>query len=623
VRWDQDWSSVRPRDVTGVLEQAAVKLFPLGLTADRRVLYGVRDLGPVLVAGLPTSGVWRLVSALVVDRLRRQPPRELAVITIAAQDRPDPLLADAPQQRLGFVDPSDAAAVTQVVDNLDAELHRRLEQGPHDQPDMVLVVDEWADLPDCGPTFDLLARHGASVRMYLIASTTRPEDARLTGSVTLFQTRLVLQTPDESASIRVLGQPGAEELDRVGQAVPWLGGEVLSRVRGFSVPPAHIQHLVTSMCARVLSDTSPSLFEEEQPAHHDHDDDDELELDRAQADVADADAAITAEPYRQAPLIATVALAPQSQFMDQTAPPDAPPPPIAVQAFGRDRIAASGGELAASGAAWELFRIVCCLPPGKASFAHVAALKYPGEPDRKVAIQRLRQNKSNLQKAWAGVLPEDDAKRLLTARRGVLWLAEDLVTVDVHVFLCKLYDANRARIDQRLEDAISFYQQVRALYAGPLLSGRDEDYEWLAQPVEGRLTLRESYRHHERVATERLAELLVATERPADAGPLYADLMRDPGPPDAEADELEQFIFRQYAFREECARAVFECCRLTRDLPGLQRAYRELQDILRALAADADVAPGLEGTEPGAQTQARFQAIYAELSRGGSAAASD
>jgi hypothetical protein len=83
--------------------------------------------------------------------------------------------------------------------------------------------------------------------------------------------------------------------------------------------------------------------------------------------------------------------------------------------------------------------------------------------------------------------------------------------------------------------------------------------------------------------------------RPAEAAPLYAELMCDPCPPDVEADELEQFVHRQYAFREECARAVFECCRLTEDLPGLIRAYQELCEVLRALAADAGVALGSEG----------------------------
>jgi Bacterial transcriptional activator domain len=237
---------------------------------------------------------------------------------------------------------------------------------------------------------------------------------------------------------------------------------------------------------------------------------------------------------------------------------------------------------------------VSCLPPGKASLARVATLQYDGEDDRKAAIQRVRQNKSNSQKVWAGLIGAHDAKRLLALDGGVLSIAADLVRLDTHTFLGAIYDANRARQEERLDDAISGYRYARSLYAGPLLVGRDEEFEWLTMPIEGNLTLREAYRHQERVATERLAELLVAMGRPAEAAPLYGELMRDPGPPDVEAVELEQFVFRQYAFREECARALFECCRLTGDVPALTRAYQELREVLHALAFDADVPVGSE-----------------------------
>jgi len=213
---------------------------------------------------------------------------------------------------------------------------------------------------------------------------------------------------------------------------------------------------------------------------------------------------------------------------------------VAAEFLGQDRIVAAGRELASTrGVTWDLFRIVCCLPPGKASLVRVAALQYPSDDDRKAAIQRVRQNKSNLQKAWAAVLGEDDARRLLTLDDGVVWLGTDLVTVDVHTFLAAIYDGNRARKEGRVDEAIAAYRHARALYAGPLLAGRDEDDEWLAVPVEGSLTLREAHRRQERLAAERLAELLVAVGRPAEAAPLYAELMRDPGPPDVEADELE------------------------------------------------------------------------------------
>jgi hypothetical protein len=253
----------------------------------------------------------------------------------------------------------------------------------------------------------------------------------------------------------------------------------------------------------------------------------------------------------------------------------------------------------------------------------VASLQYPSDDDQKAAIQRVRQNKSNLQKALGNALSKGNAERVLLLEDGVLLVNEEFVTVDAQRFLQALYQGNKARKETRLDDAAAAYQRARALYTGPLLAGRDEDYEWLGVPVEGRLTLREAHRHQERVATERLAELLVATSRPAEAALLYADLMRDPGPPEVEGDELEQFVFRQYAFREECARAVFECCRLTRDLPGLQRGYQELQDVLRALAADAGVPMGSDGTEPGAVTQAQYESIHAELTRPASSVAGD
>jgi len=208
------------------------------------------------------------------------------------------------------------------------------------------------------------------------------------------------------------------------------------------------------------------------------------------------------------------------------------PPPVTAEFLGQDRVTLLGRPLPSTdGVCWDLFRIVSCLPPGKASLVRVATLQYLSDDDRKAARWRVGQNKSNLQKAWASLLGEQDAKRLLTVDDGVLSLATDLVTLDVHTFLAAIYDGNHARKEERFHDAIAAYRHARGLYVGPLLAGRDEDFEWLTVPVERALTLREAYRHRERVATERLAELLVATGRPAEAAPLYADLMRDPGPP--------------------------------------------------------------------------------------------
>jgi hypothetical protein len=664
MRWDQDWSTGRPRRVSDRHNQPAVQLVPLGLAGDRRVLYGVQNGGPVLIAGLASAGLYTLLTALVVDRVRRRPPTELAMLTIARSDRLDPTLAQAPQQRAGFIDPAETETVSRVLADLGEQLRRRLERNDPDQPDVVLVVDEWAELPDCGPALDLLAKHGSSVGMHLIAATAQLEDPRLEQSVGLFETRLVLQVADASASTRLLGQPGAEDLDRIGQVLPYLQGEVLARMRGFCVPPLYVEDLVARMRARAVDEARRAVFEAEpeQPvpeggvgptdaaigqsildrdchcaadapksAQAEDVESGEREVQPADADrvrtvQADDEAVDPPPSYTQPPLVRAVSMPARRVPPGPRPTPTPQAPPITAEFLGQDRIVVAAGHLATTaGVSWDLFRIVCCLPPGKASLLRVASLLYPSdsEPGQKAAIQRVRQNKSNLQKAWGTVLAAEDAKRVLSLDNGVLWVDQDLVSVDVHAFLAAIYDGNRARAAGRLDDAIADYRRVRALYMGPLLAGRDEDYEWLGVTVEGRLTLREAHRHQERLATGHLAQVLVAAGRPAEAALLYAELMRDPGPPDVEADELEQFVHRQYTFREECARAVFECCRLTRDLPSLTRTYRELGEVLRALAEDAGVDAADADADvmaPSALTRALYEEVYADLVRGASIA---
>jgi len=649
VRWDQNWATVRPQAVSGATDRPHVELFPIGLAGDRRVVYGERRGGPVLVAGVAPSGVYEVLSAFVVDRVRRRSPEDLVVITIARGDRLNSILADAPQQHACFIDPADTDAVTGALADIGEQLRMRLEASDPGQPELVLVVDEWTELPECGRTLDLLAHHGASVGMHLIAATTRVDDLQLKRSVGLFGTRLVLQVADEAASVRLLGQAGAEDLDHVGQAYPYLDGEVLPRVRAFRVPPLYVQELVTRMLAQLEPEGRSSIFAEVT------DDGSEEPQNIAAASMRPAQGGPESDPRVAVPSPAQLLETPREALASEAvggatagdqvaedlkascqqlplirAVPIAkasgpsmtrPTPSITVDLFGSDRILVDGREPGSTrGVSWDLFRIVCGLPRGKATLVRVASLQYPSDDDQKAAIQRVRQNKSNLQKAWGAGVTKVDAECVLLLEDGVLLVNEELVTVDVQRFVQAMHEGNKARKDTRLEDAIAAYRRARALYTGPLLAGRDEDYEWLGVPVEGRLTLREAHRHQERVVTERLAELLVTAGRPAEAAALYAELMRDPGPPDAEADELDQFVHRQYAFREECARAVFECCRLAGDVPSLTRAYQELRSVLRALAADADVPASAEATEPGAVTQALYDSIYAELTRGAAAA---
>ncbi len=287
----------------------------------------------------------------------------------------------------------------------------------------------------------------------------------------LFRTRLVLQTPDVPASVRLLGRPGAEDLDRIGQAIPYLDGEVLTRVRGFRVPPLFVQDLVARMGAQVAAEAWPALFEQigqatPQAALEDPkpaaEDDSRLnanlpsEVPVHPTGTSDAAGPEPADTYEQAPLVRVVSMPELRSPGIAPVPTSATawPPLTTAEFLGHDRILVNGSELtAAEGVPRDLFPIVACLPPDKASFARVAALMYPSDADvdQKMTIQRVRQNKSNLQKRGR-VVPQEQARHLLTLQNGVLAVNEELDAVDVQAFLGGMQRAHRARavrIDRR------------------------------------------------------------------------------------------------------------------------------------------------------------------------------
>lgn len=215
-QWEQAWSSVRPRRVAEA-DAEQVRLVPIGLAGDRRVLYANSSATrALLIAGRSSAGVCELLATLILDRARRQRADELYLVTLASPARLEPLLAELPHQRAGFVDPADEPAVVSILEELRHELERRLEYGQGDSPDLLLVVDEVAELVEQGPVLDLIARHGPSVGINILAATTRVDDARLEQWVGLFGSRLVFQTPDEASSVRLLGEGGAEDLDAIG-----------------------------------------------------------------------------------------------------------------------------------------------------------------------------------------------------------------------------------------------------------------------------------------------------------------------------------------------------------------------------------------------------------------------
>jgi DNA-binding SARP family transcriptional activator len=255
--WEQRWKSAVPHAVDSQSNDAHVRLVPIGVAGGRRVVWLEQDgAGPMLIAGSAEAGVYELLTWLVLDHARRLDPDDLSLVTIASPTRLDPLLADLPHQGLGFVDPGDEQMVERVLDELLAELERRLASaGP--RAEVLVVVDEWAALPTrAHQVVDAIGQRGAEVGMRVIAATTRVEEDGLSRSIELFPTCLVFSVPTRAASERLLGargDDGAHMLDMVGEVLPCVQGHVLPRIRAFRVPGLHVAYLVDQMRTRYQS----------------------------------------------------------------------------------------------------------------------------------------------------------------------------------------------------------------------------------------------------------------------------------------------------------------------------------------------------------------------------------
>ena len=221
----------RPTDVPTLL--------PIGVLPGRETLYANwRGLGHVLVAGLPGGGVETVLTSVVGALTARCRPEEVRLVTIASRRTLPSAIFGLPHQSDAAVDPVEQDAVAEILqelrDELDRRMRRRSDDGSEDdhqagdQPEIVVVIGELADIAVEATTFELLGVHGAAHGIRLLAASTRPEAV---GEELLahFATRVALQTLDEDASIRLIGRPDAADLGG--------GGDLLVRIDG-RVPTA-------------------------------------------------------------------------------------------------------------------------------------------------------------------------------------------------------------------------------------------------------------------------------------------------------------------------------------------------------------------------------------------------
>jgi hypothetical protein len=248
-------------------------LAPLGALGNRELVeLNWQALGHVLVAGEPGGGVETVVTGLLGGLAARLSPLQLRLVTIAGPRSLPERLRDLPHQLRGFVDATDAEAVGEALAWARDEVFRRTRQDAggdglrmsSEQSEITVVLAELADIPAGDTTLDFIANHGPAVGVRLLAATSMPE-ALSNAALAPFGTRLVLRLPDESQSMRLVGQPEAFLLDRGGEMLVRIEGREPIRLRGYRLASEHLDELVRLM-TDAFGQPPAAPFHSEMPA---------------------------------------------------------------------------------------------------------------------------------------------------------------------------------------------------------------------------------------------------------------------------------------------------------------------------------------------------------------------
>ena len=636
------------------------RLFSLGVIPRRDILYANwRELGHVLVAGTPGSGADIVLTGVISALAARCSPDDLHLLTIASQRVLPAPLERLPHQLVGLVEPTDEESVAKALADARTEMTRRMEraatptadgQSPKEQePDVVLVIGELADLHDDDSTLETIATHGAAHGVYLLAATAQPE-AIGDDEISLFGTRLALQTVDEEQSVRLLGQPDAVDLAH-GEMIARLDGRFPVRLRGFRVSPEHLDQLLRVMVAEyemkapaaprplpqttpeadAALDAEPTLIPAE-PAEDEVEDaiDDavppELAPPEAQ-DGAEAEDTVSPEPSALVgPTVAEVIVEEKSAQLslpaeaigsvnghvdqtgsdelaaprrDETADLRDPQALVYLKCFGGftvwagDRQIEPVGEEGGVYKAWELLALLAAHPDGGLARERVIDAMWPdvvdiasGQRRAKAAVKRLR----DVLMLYAPQLPR---KAIIWGRDGQCALDPQFIPSDVHTFRTLCHAATHLPP----QEAVTALRQAVALYQGSLLAGRQVPYyAWLHDRSETGLTLREQYREAARDARKHLARLYYQERQIDQAIAEYKTLLR--GEPTL----------------EEVVRGLFRCYHRLGDLTALLREDRQLRQALLDAYYDPDD-PDDDPNEyqPEPETIALFNTLRQEL----------
>ncbi|HEY3081074.1 MAG TPA: LysM peptidoglycan-binding domain-containing protein [Chloroflexota bacterium] len=619
-------------------------LVPVGALSNREVLYvDWRELGHVLVAGLPGEGTETVLTSLVAALAARCRPAQLELWTIGHRRALPPEIGRLPHQRFGLVDPDDAEAVRGLIERARTELVRRMRatdrpDGP--TPTIVLVVAELTDVSDDG-LLDMLGEYGGAHGVRILAASTRL--AMLgDGLLAHFTTRAVLRLEREEDSIRLLREPMADGLGAGGDMLLRVEARAPIHLRGFRVPPEHIGELVRLMAdaypvagpapaaGRAADpDGSADIVEMGEPAGSAPDAPDHDAGPAEGGPVVEAEDARVREPSPEAATVLdsvpapTVTLnghggnghgtsrhvAPHADTgaaraspgpngtADLASPePNGPlastaDPPLEVVCFGGPRVLHRGRPIWPPDRGrfkhWEVLVFLAAQPTGTVAREKLTEALWPGQDPRRDAdpTRPLRSQLYLLRQAVAQEASEIPGDFVLLHRNGLCSLDPARVTSDVHRFVVLCEEARTLPPTE----AKAAYRQALGLYRDDLLTRRH--YEWLDERDDSGLTLSELYREMHRRATKELADLHLREGEAAAAIPLYRALLR------------------AHPLAESLVRSLFRCYRLTGDRAALAREERHLRETLQQTASEGD----LGRVEPEPKTSALFQRFLAEL----------
>ncbi|MDE3075207.1 MAG: LysM peptidoglycan-binding domain-containing protein [Chloroflexota bacterium] len=211
-----------------------------------------RQLGNLLIAGLPGGGAQTILNSLLASLIARCRPDDLQLVTVSSERAVASPLLELPHQRR-VVDMSDPEGLAQALEDVQLELNRRIDSTaaaagdePHFPPRLVLVVGELANLGDAWAKLDDIAAQGPAQGIHVLAATLRTDE--LTEDViAAFGSHLVMQTMDDDESIRLLGQPDAADLSGGGDYLLRIEGRRTVRARGFRIQDEHLQELADAV----------------------------------------------------------------------------------------------------------------------------------------------------------------------------------------------------------------------------------------------------------------------------------------------------------------------------------------------------------------------------------------